>query len=195
MKIQAGIIAHDTLKEQLKPYGYAPGKITQRLWIHTDRDINFTLVVDKFGIKYRHKKDADHLISALQEKYEVTQDWTGGLYCGIKLKWDYKTRQQEISMPGYVKDALHKFQHPTPTRPQHSPQQWTVPKYRSTAPQLAHPEDESPALNPEEENTVQQVVGKLFYYARAVYPTMLVSLNTIASQQSKSIQETEKKVV
>ena len=54
--------------------------------------MNFTLVVDNFGIKYRDKKDADNLISALQSKYEVTQDWTGGLYCGIKLNWDYKTR-------------------------------------------------------------------------------------------------------
>ena len=124
MKIQAGIIAHDTLKEQLKPYGYAPGKITQRLWIHTDRDINFTLVVDKFGIKYRHKKDADHLISALQAKYEVTQDWTGGLYCGIKLKCDYKKRQLEISIPGYMKDALHKFEYPNPTIPHHLPYHW-----------------------------------------------------------------------
>ena len=40
--------------------------------------------------------------------------WTGGLYCGIKLKCDYNTQQLDISMPGYVKDALHKFQHPTP---------------------------------------------------------------------------------
>ena len=91
--MQAGIIAHESLKEHLKPYGYALANITQGLQRHTDRDINFTLVVDNFGIKYRHKKDADHLISELQTKYEVTQDWTGGLYCGMKLKWDYKTRQ------------------------------------------------------------------------------------------------------
>ena len=77
--VQSGIIAHDELKEHLKPYGYALAKITQGLWTHTYRDINFTLVVDDFGIKYRNKKDAENLISALQSKYEVTQDWTGGL--------------------------------------------------------------------------------------------------------------------
>ena len=106
--------------------------------------------MDDFGIKYTNKKDADHLISALQEKYEVTQDWTGGLYCGITLKWDYKKIQLEISMPGYVKDALQKFQHHTPTRPQHSPHQWTAPQYGYTAPQLEHPKDDSPELNTEE---------------------------------------------
>ena len=84
---------------------------------------------------------------------------------------------------------------PPPTRLQHSPHQWTAPKYGSTAPQLAHPEDESPALNPEEANTVQQVVGALLYYARALDRTMLVALNTIAAQQSKITQETAKKVV
>ena len=114
--VQAGIIAHGALKKHLKTYGYTLEKIIQELCTHTDRDINFTLVVENFGIRYRHKKDADQLISALQEKYEVTQDWTGGRYCGIKLKWDYKTRQLDISMPGYVKATLHKFQHPTPQK-------------------------------------------------------------------------------
>ena len=88
--VQAGIISHDALKEHLKPYGNAPAKNAQGLWTQTYRDINFTLVVDNFVIKYTHKKDADHLISALQAKYDVTQDWIGGLYCGIKLKWYYK---------------------------------------------------------------------------------------------------------
>ena len=71
--VQYGIITHNTLKEVLNPYGYAPEKITQGLWTHTERDINFTLVVDNYGIKYTHKKDVDHLISSLQAKYEVIQ--------------------------------------------------------------------------------------------------------------------------
>ena len=51
---------------------------------------------------------------------------------------------------------------PRPTIPQHSPHQWTALKYGTTAPQLAHPEDDSLELNTEEANTVQQVVGTLF---------------------------------
>ena len=70
--VQAGIISHDAPKDHLKPYGYEPAKITQGLWTHTDRDIYSTLVVDDIGIKYRNKKDMDHLISSLQEKCEVT---------------------------------------------------------------------------------------------------------------------------
>ena len=63
--VQYRSILHKALKEHLQPYGYAPGEITQRHYIHKHRDINFILVVDEFGIKYRNKKDVDHLISAL----------------------------------------------------------------------------------------------------------------------------------
>ena len=90
-------------------------------------------MIDDFGIRCRNKKDADHLISSLQATYEATQDWTEGLYCGITLKWDYKAQKPDVSMTGYVKDAFHKFQHPIPTRTQHSLHQCTAPHYESTA--------------------------------------------------------------
>ena len=95
-------------------------------------------------------------------------------------------------MPGHVKDALQKFQHSTLTTPQHSPHHWTAPSYGSTAPQLEHPKDESPALNPDESRNVQQLVVTFLYCVRAFYPKVLVILNTIAAEQSKSTQETAK---
>ena len=78
-------------------------------------------MVEYFGIKYRYKKDAGHIIAALQDNYEVTQDWMGVLYCGITLKWDYTTILFGISITSYVKDALYKFHLPTPTIPQDCP--------------------------------------------------------------------------
>ena len=30
--------------------------------------------IDDFGVKYFNKEDAEHLISSLQEKYEITID-------------------------------------------------------------------------------------------------------------------------
>ena len=60
-------------------------------------------MVENFGIKYRNVKDTFHIIAELREKYEVTQDWMGGLYCGIKLKWEYAERLLKISMPVYLK--------------------------------------------------------------------------------------------
>jgi len=46
-------------------------------------------VVNDFGVKYTNKADVDHLIECLKENYDLTQDWDGDPYCGIKLKWNY----------------------------------------------------------------------------------------------------------
>jgi hypothetical protein len=72
---------------------------------------NPTKVVDNFGIKYVGKEHADHLINCLKEKYKHTKDWAGDLYCGISLKWDYGARALNISMPGYIKKQLLKYEH------------------------------------------------------------------------------------
>ena len=40
-------------------------------------------------------------------------DWTGGLYCGITLEWNYKQRYVDISMPNYAKKKLTKYEHIT----------------------------------------------------------------------------------
>ena len=61
--------------------------------------------------------------------------------------------------------------------------------------QLAQPEDDSLSLNPKKANTVQKFVGKLLYYARTLGTTIILGLNTITVQQSKSTQETEKILV
>ena len=97
------------------------------------------------------------LMHALKEKYDITQDWTGSLYSGITLNWDYKAGIMDISIPWYLKEALHKFHNPTPSQHHHSPHQCNPPNYSSTATQLAHQSPESPKLALPESNTVQQM--------------------------------------
>ena len=160
--VQARIIAHKAPKEHLKLYVYSPARITKGLWTHQDRDINFTLVVNYFGIKYMNKNGTDHPIAALQAKYEVSQEWIRGLYCIITLKWNYTAILSYIETKDYVKDTLYKFQNPTPTIMQNLPHQWTAQNYGSTAPQLAHPTDYSTALNIDEAKNYHYVVGHFF---------------------------------
>ena len=74
--------------------------ITPRLWKHMIWPITFTLVVDNFSIKYEQQEYMDHLITAHKTKYTLTEDWTGNLYCIIKLNWDCKKQTLDISMPG-----------------------------------------------------------------------------------------------
>jgi hypothetical protein len=58
--------------------------------------IAVTLVVENFGIKYVGKEHADHLIWCIKQKYELKENWTGNLYYGIKLKWDYDEQTLDI---------------------------------------------------------------------------------------------------
>ena len=191
---QAGILANQLLTKKLEPKGYYQCRHTPGLWCHKWRPIMFSLVVDDFGVKYVGKEHADHLCNSIKEHYGFVEDWTGSLYCGITLKWDYKNRTVDLSMPGYVAAALHKFQHPTPTRPQHAPHKWTEPSYGAKV-QLTPPTDTSEALSPAEQLRIQQITGTFLYYARAVDPTMHVALGTIASQQSKATEATLAKIV
>ena len=86
-------------------------------------------------------------------------------------------------MIGYAKYALNKLQHPTLTRPQHSPHQWTVVTYGSIAPQLEHPKDEYPKLNPDKARNAHKILETFLFYALAVDLAMIVTLNTIADKQ------------
>jgi hypothetical protein len=126
---QTGILANQLLARRLAIHGYHQTKFTPGLWRHVTRQIQFTLVVDDFGVQYVGAEHAQHLIAALETDYTVSKDWTGGLYCGITLNWDYANKHVDLSMPGYIKDALHKFQHPLPKCPQYAPHNWMVPAY------------------------------------------------------------------
>jgi hypothetical protein len=97
---QAGRLANDLLVKRLNPHGYYPVEHNHGLWRHETRLVTFTLTVDDFGIKYVGKGHANHLLDALKESYEVTEEWEGKLYCGIALKWDYKQDTVDLAMPG-----------------------------------------------------------------------------------------------
>ena len=60
---------------------------------------------------------------------------------------------------------------------------------------MAQQPDNSPTLTPAAANIYQKVVGTFFKYARAVYSTMLVKTNSIASEQANITQEMSKNVV
>jgi hypothetical protein len=110
----------------------------------------FTLVVDDFGIQYNKLSDTHHLLAALKQNYEaVTVDWTGSLFCGITLKWNYPHCVVDLSIPGYVQNALEELNHPAPAKPEHQPHQHNPLQY-STKTQLSDLVNTSPPLGKQE---------------------------------------------
>lgn len=186
---QASILANNELVIHLAHHGYHQCEHTPGLFTHETRPISFTLVVDDFGIKYVGKEYMDHLLETLRKKYQITVDWTGGKYLGLTLDCDYKHRTVDISMPTYIDKALARFQHPAPAKPQHSPHAWNKPVYGSKQQLTVDPDIGTP-LTTTEVTKLQQIIGVLLYYARAVDSTMLVALGTLAAQQTKATTNT-----
>ena len=96
-------------------------------------------------------------------------------------------------MPGYVNKALQRFQHPPPTKPEYSPHRAQEKQYGVKV-QMTEPINTSPSLTKKEKTTIQQIVGTFLYYARAVDPTLAVTLSTLAAKQSKGTQATAQAV-
>jgi hypothetical protein len=85
---QVRILAYEQLAAHLTKHGYAPFPPTPGIWKHATHDVTLCLVVEDFGVNYVDKADANHLINALWELYEVKTDWTGSLYIVLTLDWD-----------------------------------------------------------------------------------------------------------
>ncbi len=100
---QAGILANKLLRERLACHGYFKQPHTPSLWKHLSQPVWFNLCVDNFGVKYIGDDNLKHLCAALcKETYDIVEDWTGDLYCGISLDWHYDKQYVDTSMPTYV---------------------------------------------------------------------------------------------
>ena len=98
----------------------------------------------------------------------------------------------EISIPNYIPNLLTQLQFES-TKTEHDPHEHNMPIYGT---HVQHQTDEPslPVLPKQEITKIQQVVGSLLYYARAVDPTLLVALGSIASEQIKPTQKTAKAI-
>ena len=124
-----------------------------------------------------------HLIAAVCSLYTISLDWSGSLCCSLTLAWDYDNRTVDVYMPGYIEEALHKFQNPKRKRRQHSTHAWTHTVYGATF-QYTDNIDNTPPLLTKAVRLVQKIVGTLLYYKIAIYFTMFFAFGSIDVTQS-----------
>ena len=187
---QAGMLANKLLKRRLDKHGYYEVHHTPGYWRHMWRPIDFTLVIDDFGVGYEDNEHALHLLQTLCQYYEaVSVDWTGTLYCGITLKWDYRQWTCKLSMPGYVQQIVTKFQYgmTSTNKSTDAPHPYKANKKHGLP--MTNPTDNSAKLSPQEIKHLQQIVGTFLFYSRAVDPTMLMALSIIATEQTQGTQK------
>ncbi len=124
------------------------------------------------------------MIECIKEKYELTEDWTGDSYCGIKLLWDYNVRTLDISMPGCIKKLLHKYKHKMPKNPQHclyTPAPKAI-RSQSTSPT---PCQYLPQIIRRQNQRYSTCRWDHFILRTAVDITVLMALSSIASEQTQ----------
>ena len=109
-------------------------------------------------------------------------------YIRLTNEWDYDNGKVHIHMLGYLEKAMMRFKLEIPTKVQSSPHWHTEVKYGAKK-QFVDEETESPPLSKEEAKYVQAVAGTPLYYGRAVDPTILPALSSIAMEQAKSTEK------
>jgi hypothetical protein len=55
-------------------------------------------VVDDLGIKYIGRENAEHLMTSIKKNYDISSDWTGSAYRGLKIDWDSANGTVDLSI-------------------------------------------------------------------------------------------------
>ena len=92
-------------------------------------------------------------------------------------------------MPGYITKLLQHFLQPIPKKLEHQPHCHFYPQY-GTKVQLTETRYKTTLLQPENITKRQQIIGAVLYYSRAVYGTLMATLNELPFAQSQGNQAT-----
>ena len=72
---QAGNIGNDKLKQHLAKFFHNTAPINPGLWRHQTQPLQFSLLVDNFGVKYERQADITHLLDAIKNIYKIYEEW------------------------------------------------------------------------------------------------------------------------
>ena len=94
-------------------------------------------------------------------------------------------------MDDFITNLRAKFDHPNPNKPQHSPHCHTPIIYGAKF-QYAAENPNSPTLDSARKLCIQQLLGGICYYARAVDNKLLIALIKLAQQHSSPAYDTNR---
>ena len=190
---QSGILANNLLHTRLNKKLYFEATTTPGLWKHQWRPIQFCLIVDNFVIEYVIR----HLGDVLKQHYDITEYWTGTKFGGIDINWNYAPKHVEktcrLCIKDYIKDLPLRFGHEPPSKPQLSLHKHREIMYGAN-PQMTYIEDTSPLLDESGVKRIMSIAGAVLFYGRAIDNTLLVTLNSIGTQQTAAIEVTNEAV-
>ena len=141
-------------------------------------------MVDDFGVKYKAKEDAQYLIDILNQKYKTKTDWTGTSFVGFKINHDRIKGTLTISMPTYISDAAIRFNIDISKKIENP--------FASENHTDENNNQNSNPLTEIQRKRLQQIIGVILYYARAIDSLVLTRISKLSTQQSKATFSTLK---
>ena len=96
-------------------------------------------------------------------------------------------------MPGYVQQAVDKFQHgiTSPNKASDAPHPYKATKKQRLP--MTQPIDDAAKLSPQAIKHLPQIMGTFLFYSRALNPTMLTALSIIVMEQTQRNQTNKEK--
>jgi hypothetical protein len=191
--LQSGLLSQLRLISLLTQHGFSETS-TPMLFRHHTHSTAFTLVVDDFLVRYSHPSELDHLVSCLStlDELKVHRDLPRYTYLGYTL--DYSPTSPSpcmtLSMHNFIPSMLSHLC-PSGCGSASSPAVYTPPvSYTDLSPHLSPSSITTPStpVSPTEKTWIQQVVGSLLFYARALDLSLLTAVCQLSSHQSTPTQ-------
>ena len=180
---QAGALSQQRLFQHLQDNGYFQLASTPSVFRNRSGSIRFTLVVDDFGVVWKHKSDLDHLISTLTKLYQVKVNMEGSRYLGMDIAINRQDQHATLTMPGYIEKLLQRVR-PNGIKGAQTPARYQPPQFKKVGAQTATV-DNSPLASIEDKKLLQSVIGTLLYYTRAVDPSICTAVHELGSVQAQ----------
>ena len=175
-----GSIANeDIVVDHSLQFGRHEIKHTAGLFTHVTRPIQFSLVVDDFGVKWVNHADLNHLLESPRTKHTMTCDSEWKQFAEMHLQWNCDTGKVVCSMDWHVKDALRELEVTKSKR------HFKGPTINCGARIQFVKDGNSPSLTPHQIEFIQQVIRKFLFMARAADNTLLLALHTTCMQMSE----------
>jgi hypothetical protein len=191
--LQAGILAHRLLEQQLNEHKYHQSQATSGLWKHALRPISFTLSVNNFWHEIHWPRTcraptprSQHALQVLARLGWQEIPWHG--HClGLQAK---KSPCVDVGICPQSINAVptQGSKNATTSNDPH-----VKPTYGATC-QYAEANNMSELLSKENKTYIQEVIGTFLYYARCVDSSMLPALGTLATQQAMPTKNMMKKI-
>ena len=160
----AGRLSQDRHIAHLAEHEYHQSEYSPCLFLHKSNGIAFTLLVVDFLVKYQTQEAADHFTNTLRKLYVITVDTAlKQKYVGITIDYDMAKGHMDLSMPGYVTNALTHF-NKTNVKGANFPIVYTPPVYGAKAQTIPADGPAASPLSEAQTKTLQEIIGVFLYY-------------------------------